>query len=178
MDKYFEQCKELSLTARMAVALIVFERYCKQNKINSPLTREFSEYLWKWPLIDGPDQFEPWEKSRTELVNIGLGASINSEIKSQLIQAGIDEDTFIDIVSGVVEILWSSFWGATENELSHQTLCNVIRDSKIEELPPLTPFKFSRYSEGNGWGVKISLEDCEYWKGRIKLSKIQTQQTS
>lgn len=167
MDKYIEQCKELSLTARMAVALKIFQRYCKIRNIDSHLVNDFVNYLWKWPLIDGPDQFEPWEKSRTGLVNYGLGDPANNEIHSLLSEHGIDEDDFREIVAGVVEILWGSFWGEAEDELSHRSLVNVIRKCKVEEAPSLTPFKFSRFSENSGWGNKLTEEDCEYWKNCV-----------
>ena len=52
IENYIEQCKKLSLTARMAIALIIFERYCKQRQIKSSLIDDFCNHLWKWPLID------------------------------------------------------------------------------------------------------------------------------
>jgi len=162
---YIQQCKELSLTARMTIALLIFERYCQVNRIeDSKLVTEFIDYLWKWPLIDGPDQFDPWQQSHTELVSFGLGLAATKELESVLESANVDQTTFREIVSGVVAILWESFWGGSEDELSLQALNNVIKASKLSELPRLTPFKFSRFSEMSGWGVKISLEDREYWR--------------
>jgi len=167
MDKYIEQCEELSLTARMAVALKVFQIYCKNRGIENQLVTDFFAYLWKWPLIDGSDQFEPWEQSRTYLVNFGLGDPANDEIETLLSEHGIEEYEFRDIVSSVVEILWGSFWGACEDELSLQALACVINRCKVENPPSLTPFKFSRFSDMSGWGNKITTLDCEYWKGCV-----------
>jgi hypothetical protein len=168
MDKYLEQCKNLSLTARMAIALLVFERFCEENQIGLDQVGELSEYLWQWPLIDGPDQFEPWESSRPELVNYGLGDGPSKDVLSVLDAVQIEESRFRNIVGGLVEILWGSFWGAAENELSFEALSTVLSSSKLEVFPTLTPFKFSRYSDLDGWGVKITKEDRDFWRGSYK----------
>jgi hypothetical protein len=164
MEKYIEQCRKLSLTARLSVALKIFERYCEVRDIESDLVSDFFNYLWEWPLIDGPDQFEPWVQSRVELVNYGLGDPANDEIEMLLAKHALDEEHFREIISGIVEILWGSFWGASEDELSVQALINVTNRCKVESLPILTPFKFSRFEENGGWGNKITEEDRDYWK--------------
>lgn len=167
IENYIEQCKELSLTARMVIALIIFERYCKQKHIENSIIDNFCNHLWRWPLIDGPDQFEPWEQSRTVLINYGLGEQANEEIQGFLSEYNVDEYIFRQIISGIVEILWGNFWGGSEDELSLQSLHDVIRFTQVENLPTLTPFKFSRFRDGGGWGQKITAEDCEFWKNCV-----------
>lgn len=164
MENYLAQCKKLSLTARAAVALKIFQAYCCARNVEDQSINEFFEYLWKWPLIEGPDQFEPWEQSRPLLVNYGLGEPANEEIIRLTSEHHIDENDFREMISGIVEILWGSFWGGAEDELSFSALQNVIKVSRLENLPALTPFKFSQFSENSGWGNKLSPEDCEYWK--------------
>lgn len=164
MDKYLEQCRNLSLTARMAIALLVFERFCKENKIEFEQIKDLSDYLWQWPLIDGPDQFKSWESSRPELVNYALGDEASTYILSALSAINIEESRFRNVVGGLVEILWSSFWGAAENELSLKSLSNVLSSSQLEKFPTLTPFKFSLYSDMNGWGKKVEKEDRDFWR--------------
>lgn len=170
MDIYLIQCKKLSLTARMAIALLVFECFCRNTGLQIKQVSELSEYLWQWPLIDGPDQFELWEKNRPELVNYGLGDEATNELLIELESRGISETRFRDIVSGLVEILWSSFWGAAENEFSLEALRNVLASSKVERLPVLTPFKFSLYSDMSGWGKKLTKEDRDFWRMSGKLN--------
>ena len=94
MEKQLQEYKQLSLTARLAIALLVFEKYCAENKIDNKIITEFLHYLWQWPLIDGPDQFEPWEKSRTELVNFGLGDSAGKELLIIIKESNIEENNF------------------------------------------------------------------------------------
>ena len=168
MEEYLEQCRKLSLTARMAIALLIFERFCEDNNILSPLVSELSSYLWKWPIINGPDEFYPWESSRPELANYALGDEASSDLLASLELANIDENRFRSVVSGVIEILWVSFWGAAENERAMESLTTTIKSSKLPNFPPLTPFKFCVFSDGSGWGEKITKEDCHYWRECFK----------
>jgi len=167
MVTYIEQCKELSLTARVSIALKIFESFCQENSLNHSMIMEFNDYLWKWPLIDGPDQFEPWESSRPFLVNFGIGDESDSKLDNLIVQANISEHTFREIVGGIVEILWGSFWGACEDELSLDSLNKVIQHSNVIALPNLTPFKFSKFSENSGWGFKLIPDDVTYWRNCV-----------
>ncbi|MGU3796414.1 hypothetical protein [Vibrio diabolicus] len=74
------------------------------------------------------------------------------------------------LVGGVTDILWGSFWGAAENEQSMVALENVISASGIEQLPVLTPFKFSLFSQNDGWGDKITPQDLEFWRTCVKYA--------
>ncbi|MHA2743444.1 hypothetical protein ACXZ7S_27020, partial [Vibrio harveyi] len=68
------------------------------------------------------------------------------DLQLSLAQNGIGESQFRTIVGGVTDILWGNFWGAAENEQSMAALESVISASGIEQLPVLTPFKFSLFS--------------------------------
>ncbi|KZN48588.1 hypothetical protein N474_24810 [Pseudoalteromonas luteoviolacea CPMOR-2] len=58
-----------------------FDGFCAENSLSSPLIDEFADHLWKWPFIDSPDQFTPWEPSKPYIVNYGIGDEANSELK-------------------------------------------------------------------------------------------------
>ncbi|MCG6305479.1 hypothetical protein K6U21_15040 [Vibrio vulnificus] len=47
---------------------------------------------------------------------------------------------------------------------------NVISASGIEQLPVLTPFKFSLFSQNDGWGDKITPQDLEFWRTCVKYA--------
>jgi len=168
MEEYIEECRELSLTARAAVGLLVFERFCLLNELGSKDISDFLNYMWQWPLIDGADEFEPWEQSRPKLVDYGLGDDADTEIEEMLVSSDIPEEKFRNLVCGIVDTLWGSFWGAAENESSLKCLQGAIRAANLKVLPPLTPFRFSKFSEGSGWGNKIRPQDCEFWRGCIQ----------
>ena len=163
MDTYIEQLEELSLTARVAIALKLFDLYCSKNHIIHPKINEFIDYLWQWPLIDGPNKFGPWESSRPHLVNFGLGDELDSELLILLESLGKSERSFRVIISSIVEILWGSFWGRSENRQSLSSLKCVIKMTE-SPLPNLTPFKFSKFLDGGGWGNRLTKEDVLYWR--------------
>ncbi|MFO6423543.1 hypothetical protein [Motilimonas sp. KMU-193] len=164
MVAYIEQCQSLSLTARVCIALKIFERFCQQQSLHHSTITEFCDYLWQWPLIDDPEQFEPWESSRPYLVNFALGDASHAEMDTLLSQANISEHTFREIVGGIAQILWGSFWGACEDEASLNCLHQVILHSSVTDLPNLTPFRFSKFCDNSGWGFKLTPEDVTYWR--------------
>jgi hypothetical protein len=68
------------------------------------------------------------------------------------------------MVSAVADTFYNSLYGAAENEPSFQALSSLINSASLNSLPPITPFKFSRFSEGYGWGDKLTAEDVAYWR--------------
>ncbi|HDM8193799.1 TPA: hypothetical protein P0E30_005274, partial [Vibrio harveyi] len=92
------------------------------------------------------------------------------DLQLSLAQNGIGESQFRTIVGGVTDILWGSFWGAAENEQSMAALESVISASGIEQLPVLTPFKFSLFSQNEGWGDKVTPQDLEFWRTCVKYA--------
>jgi hypothetical protein len=169
MQIYIEECKQLSLTAREAISLLVIERFCFENKIENILIDDFLDYMWEWPLIDGPEQFEPWEAAKPDLVNYGLGDSAPKLLVKLLEKNDICGNKFRSLIEGAVEILWSSFWGAAQNERSYESLHDVIVKSGVEKLPVLTPFRFSLFHQGNGWGNKLNRADRDFWRNYYKM---------
>lgn len=170
MNTYLDACKKLSLTARLAVGLVVFERFCRDSQIESTQVKIFCDYLWDWPLIQYPDQFDTWESARPELVNCGLSDPLSAEMLSILADYGIDESCFRSVLTGLVYILWGSFWGAAEDDLSLNSLASVLRASRLEAYPVLTPFKFSQFVDGHGWGEKITKEDRDFWRYGVQYA--------
>jgi len=164
MDSYLEECRPLSLNARMGIAALVFERFCEEKNIHATCVSELLDHLWEWPLIDGPDQFEPWEAARPMLVDYGLSGNASEPLKSLLMEASVSEAMFSSIVGSLIEILWGSFWGAAEDEVSYQCFRRVLMTCDVSKLPPLTPFRFSLFSEGSGWGPKLTKEDRDFWR--------------
>ncbi|OAI22394.1 MULTISPECIES: hypothetical protein [Methylomonas] len=163
-EDFLEECRSLSLTARLLLALMIFERFCVQKGIVHTEIEQFVEYLWQWPAINGPDEFNPWENSRPHLVNYGLGDEIHKEVLSNLEAKGVSEQSFRDIVSGVVEILWGNFWGAPDDDGSFRMLRQVVEAAKVDPLPSITPFKFSRFLDNSGWGQRPTVSDYTFWK--------------
>lgn len=71
--KYISLCKELSLTARVSIALKVFDSYCNKNALTHRLIDEFKEYMWRFMIVFKTEEFSLWESSKPPLVYYGLG---------------------------------------------------------------------------------------------------------
>ncbi|AVP96799.1 hypothetical protein C7S18_06110 [Ahniella affigens] len=148
------------------ISLLIVERFCKENSITHLEIDDFLTYMWRWPEIDGPDKFDPWESSYPSLVAFGLGGEMSESLRNTLEVAGVSDLRFRAIISGAVEILWGSFWAAADDEGSFKCLEEVVLRSKVSVLPPLTPFRFSRVSDRGGWGDRPSAEDRIFWEAQ------------
>ena len=166
-SEYLSELRKLSLTARAAIALLVCEKYFESHNIRNKDTVEFLNFMWELPIVV---DFEQWETNRPVLVNFGLGDEISESMAEALELSSADQSNFRAVVSGTVEILWSSFWGAAEDEVSNQALNSVIQSSRLKYYPVLTPFKFSTFVEGDGWGKPISTQDRDFWRERAKYA--------
>ena len=164
MNKEDEEIRNLSLTGRMILCLLAFESFCKDHRLESSEIHEFIDYMWKWPLIEGSDQFDPWIKSSPTLIDFALGNELPESMVCKLADCNIEEQRFRNVIEGLVDIVWGSFWGASEDLQSYESFQKSIKSMKIEGLPPITPIKFSRFKENGGWGERPSLKDYEYWQ--------------
>lgn len=156
----------LSLTARLAVGLHCFTKYCTARNLRSRELDEFLDYLWQWPTIATPGQFVPWESSKTSLVHFGLGGELSEEMRAALSRASVSEDDFRTLVSAIVEILWGSFFGAADDEGSLAYLASIIAISaRCQVAPPrASTFASSRMADHGGWGIPLTQEQCGLWR--------------
>ncbi|KTF18380.1 hypothetical protein [Pseudoalteromonas sp. H105] len=164
MNDYLKECKKLSLTARAAIALLVFKRYCEMHNLRGAELDKYFEHLWQWPLIDDPSLFDPWQSSRPYLVDFGLGDEASTELIDLLSSVGLSEERFRPIAETATLILWESFWGAAEDSVAMDHLERGLLASKLTEFPVLTPFKFSRFEQRDGWGDYITEQDRDFWR--------------
>lgn len=157
---------ELSLIARLAIALHCFERYCRKHNLESPEITELSSYLWDFPVIENPDEFNKWELNQPELVDIGLGDKFPKEFAGKLKSKGISQNEFRKLLESVVEIIFWSFYGATDNDNSLKRLKTVISivNSHGIEAPPALLFVNSRFVDKHGWGNVLSLTERDKWR--------------
>jgi hypothetical protein len=145
---------QLSLAARLAVALHCFERYCQAHRLTSPALTEFLDYLWELSTIHGLEAFRGWERKQPLLVDIGLGGYFPEGYSEWLQDTGIEPAEFRALLEHTVEIVYSSFYGATDNSgsLTHlQCVLDMTKQAGITP-PPLSHFAHSRFADGQGWG--------------------------
>jgi hypothetical protein len=164
--------RQLSLTARLAVALICFERYCRAHQLTAPEITMFLDYLWDFPIIDGPLSFQAWQRQQPDLVTVGLGGDIPDAYLVWLQDAGISSDTFHQLVEHTVEIIYGSFYAAADDEEAGIHLQHVLtiteQNENISAL--LSDFSQSRFADRQGWGIPVAKKERDSWRARPKAS--------
>jgi len=127
---------------------------------------EFLDYMWEWPLMMTPDFFGDWESKATDLVQAGLGDPFPSDVEPVLAQQGIAPSEFRALVAGTVEIIWGSFYAASDNKGSLRDLANVIATCRQRGVqpPPIDVFEKSRFADKHGWGHVLTIEERNAWR--------------
>lgn len=172
--KNLKEAKSLSLIARLAVALHCFEGCCNAWGLESPLIREFLDYMWEWPVKMTAACFGEWESKSAALVEFGLGGEIPGELKGLPENAGVTKDLFGHLTQNTVEIIWGSFYGASDNEGSLEELASVMAvASACGFTPPaLEEFGESRFKDKHGWGCVLTREQRDRWRNLCGISDL------
>lgn len=161
-DQLNNYCK-LSLSARIAVALHCFERYCRAKRLRHPMIDAFLDHMWELPCITS---FPAWESRRCELVKVGLGDPFPREILDLLQTAGVSEKEFRQLIEGSVEIIYTSAYGKSDDAGSLRFLDRVLQITASAGVPPPPPrlFLSSLFADCHGWGIKLSPEQRDDWR--------------
>jgi hypothetical protein len=160
-----EQYRELSATARLAVALHCFAMFCKSHRLKHSEIDQFLDDLWEFPLIRS-DRWSQWERNHPELVHTALGGDWPPGFTSILDEHAIRPDEFRKLIGSVVEIVFSAFYGAVDDSLTMTFLSqvtNVVRSLGVK-LPSASSFSESLFSERSGWGSPITCEVRDKWR--------------
>lgn len=164
--KNLKNAKSLSLIARLAIALHCYEACCVAWRLKSPLISEFLDYMWEWPIMMTENHFSEWESKTTAIVDFGLGDELPPELNKLLISSGVSEEQFRYLTENTVEIIWSSFYGASDNEGSLKYLENVMTvASSLGYTPPsFNEFIESCFKDKHGWGNVLTSEQKDQWR--------------
>src|SRR5262245_7520637 len=115
--------REVSLRARVAVALLCFDRYCQAKGLRHALIHEFVERMWELPCIESlPD----WESLPCALVHAGLGDSFPPEFADLFERDKILRREFRELLESTVEIVYCSAYGKGDDEGSLRFLDRVL----------------------------------------------------
>ena len=160
-DTYYE----LSLTARLAVALHCFSQYCEKHNLRHPLIDSFLDDLWEFPVV-GSERWDDWENNHPELVGTGLGDPWPTGFEAFLNAQAIDLEQFRHLISSVVEIVFSSFYGASDNNFSLKCLSEVLKMVNVCGInpPPAEVFRGSRFADRAGWGNQMTVTERDAWR--------------
>ena len=167
-----DELQHVSLTARLVVALHCFEHYCHLRQLIAPETTVFLDYLWEFPIEDGPAAFRAWESRQPDLVTVGLGGDFPDTCLAWLDAAGISTNEFHQLLEHTVEIVYGSFYGAAANEDSLMHLHHVLTITKQTGriTPLLLQFTLSRFADRQGWGNRVSGVERDSWRGLSKTN--------
>src|SRR6266581_2645942 len=106
--------KALSLTARLAMALHCLRDYCSALALHHIEIELFLEDLWEFPLIES-DRWDQWEQGHPPLVHTALGDDWPVGFEDFLGSRKLKQQEFRYLIENVTEIVFGSFYGATDN---------------------------------------------------------------
>jgi hypothetical protein len=167
-----DELRALSLTARLAVALHCFERYCQAHQLIAPEITVFLDYLWEFPLLDGSSAFRAWESRQPDLVTVGLGGDFPDTCLAWLEAAGISTSEFHQLLEHTVEIVYSSLYAAAADEESLMHLQHVLTITKqtTRIAPLLSQLALSRFADRQGWGNRVLATERDAWRALAKAN--------
>lgn len=157
--------RELSLTARLAIALHCLERYCEKFELHHVEIDAFLDDLWEFPLVD-ERRWNEWEQGHPQLVGAALGDAWPAGFKEFLNAHHIDPESFRELLSNVAEIVFGSFYGAAEDVPSMEYLLAVLKVAEQSGIrpPPSRCFADSRFAHCHGWGKKLTAPERDAWR--------------
>jgi hypothetical protein len=157
---------KLSLTAKLALGLHCFAGYCRVRKIDHPAITAFLDDLWEFPIISNPVQFGKWQESHPTLVAVALGDDYPIEFEEFLVENLVSPVEFRDLLANVVEIIFSSFYVASDNGVALQFLDSVLTIVRKHGVisPPKERFAASRFCDRHGWGQPLTPLERDIWR--------------
>jgi hypothetical protein len=156
---------ELSLRARLAVALVCFDLYCQAKRLRHPMLNDFLERMWELPCINS---LRDWESRPCVLVHAGLGDSFPQEFEDLFHRDKLLKREFRELLESTVEIIYCSAYGKGDNAASLRFLDRVLRICSGANVPPpsVEPFSMSLFADDHGWGKRLSTAERDAWRSR------------
>jgi hypothetical protein len=148
---FLDECRLLSIPARATLAALVLERYCAEKVLLTADLQALLDHHWAWlDVAVQRRELADWERARPP----GRAPAAGGNPTASLI---------VRLWDRVDRTLCASFHGAPEDDVTLDELRAVVAATRLSVLPPVTPFKFSLFSDG-GWGARLTPADCDYWR--------------
>jgi hypothetical protein len=157
----------LSLTARLAIGLHCFTGYCQARELKHTEIDAFLDDLWDFPLaIASPEAFTKWEDEHPHLVEVGLGDDFSDDFQSVLRHHHIAPQEFRHTIESLIEIVFASFYGASQNQESLDSLRSVIAATTGSAVTPAPSdlFAASLFADNHGWGKPLAESERDQWR--------------
>jgi hypothetical protein len=155
--------RELSLRARVAVALLCFDRYCQARGLTHPKIDLFLDRMWELPCLQSLPE---WESRPCELVHVGLGDSFPPDFADLFERDRFLKREFRELLESTVEIIYCSAYAKGDNAGSLRFLERVLSIcSAASVIPPsVQPFSGSLFADDDGWGKPLSAAERDAWR--------------
>ena len=153
------------MTARLAVALHCFSRYCERHNLRHPAIDAFLDDLWEFPIVEH-QTWDDWEKHHPALVQTALGDPWPAGFEAFLKAQGTQPDEFRHLLGYVVEIVFSSFYVAADDDSSFGYLSEVLKIAANSGInpPPFEVLSGSRFADRGGWGTQMTTTERNAWR--------------
>ncbi|HVK19210.1 MAG TPA: hypothetical protein VM533_19915 [Fimbriiglobus sp.] len=150
----------------MAVALHLFEGYCKSRGLDHPEITAYVDYLWRFIGLSRPEAFESWEAEQPPLVGVGLGDEFPAGVEDHLRVHGVPEAEFRWVLENTTEVLFGSMYGAADDKGSRlhlAALADLVAPFGVP-WPDIRRFVASRWTDRGGWGEVLSVDELARWR--------------
>lgn len=159
----------LSLRARLGMALVCFEHYCRRANIKGRAIDNFLDWMWEptyVKLIEA--DFDDWESRQPALVEIGLGWDVEG-FEHPADSSEVSEyrrNRFHHLLCNVTEILYAGLYHMPNRQSSLEHLSLTLEIGAEEGIHPcISVFTDSTWEEGgSGWGNVLSYSKAMEWR--------------
>ncbi len=148
-----EILKEISITGRLALGASCLENALTHFNISSDLLDSSISLIWEFT---NSNDLGKWDESIREVDPCSVLDENNPQNPLLPLYKSLPHD-IVEMMSDVIEIGTGNLYGGT-GDYSHFTLRPLIKVietcMKLEiPLPGLTPFRKSKFTEKDGWGI-------------------------
>ncbi|MFT3883221.1 MAG: hypothetical protein QM703_26660 [Gemmatales bacterium] len=169
--------RQLSLTARQAVALLCLKRYCEKFGLHHQAIEAYFDDLWEYPLVD-QNRWSEWHNHHPELVETATQFDMGYELEEinwpdgfvEFLQKyGQKPEQFLLLIGSITEIVFGSFYSAVDEKGSWEQLCQTLKITETAGIvtPPPSAFIASLFVDNDGWGNRITKDQRDAWRALL-----------
>lgn len=156
-----KKISELSINERQCIAIVSFERFCRNYNITHASIDAFTEHVWK--IAQLKDNFYEWSNKFTELDITGQGDPYPEDLIKVIPEKLLDD---FDKITQYVYETSATCWYSGENNNSTIMLMKIFELlSKYQiSIPNIDCYQSNLKKDKDGWISAISDETLKKWK--------------